>query len=63
MFFAAWKASLFINSPLSYKGGFNGREKTFGLICYFYIKSKTAQNKEKVKHQNKKKVYVICLKC
>lgn len=38
--FTAWKASLFINSPLRYKGGFNGREKIFGLVCYFYIKNK-----------------------
>lgn len=40
MLFAAWNASLFINRPLRYKGGFSGREKIFSLVCYFYIKNK-----------------------
>lgn len=39
-FFAAWKASRFINSPLRFRGRFNGGEKFFSLVCYFYIKNK-----------------------
>lgn len=60
MVFAAWKASVFIDCPLRYKCSVAGRKFLVWFVT-FIVRIRTVQNK--IKHQNKQKVHVMCSEC